>query len=104
MPAGSKKGERRGGRKKGVPNKTTLEKSRRLSDLAQEYTVEAIETLIFHMRNKKKTPELSLRAANIILDRAHGTPIQSVQLGPDDQQREIKFTMTFGSPGSAGKK
>lgn len=103
MPAGSKKGERRGGRKKGIPNKTTLEKSRRISDLAQQYTMEALDTLIYHMRNKKKTPELSLRATESILNRAWGTPIQSVHFDPGEGQ-EVEFTMKFGRPGSAGKK
>ena len=41
MPRGSKPGERRGGRKKGVPNKA----GRELREVAQEHTPAAIKTL-----------------------------------------------------------
>lgn len=75
MPRGSRPGERRGKGRKGIPNRSTTARGKRISELARQYTDEAFETLLFHMRNKKKTPELSLRATEAILAYGHGKPL-----------------------------
>lgn len=74
MPGGgSKPGERRGGRKKGTPNKSTTE----VRDLAQKYTYEAIERLAYWMR--EGDAKSSISAAQALLDRAHGKPAQALE-------------------------
>jgi hypothetical protein len=72
---GSKPGERRGGRAKGVPNKATAD----VRAAAQRYTVEAIEMLASIMRNGE-SEAARVAAADKILDRAHGRPSQAVDL------------------------
>ena len=74
MPGGgSKPGERRGGRHKGVPNKVTAD----VRAAAQKYTAEAIETLASIMRNSE-ADQARIAAANALLDRGHGKATQPV--------------------------
>lgn len=71
-----KKGQPRSpnaGRKAGIPNKAKAE----LRDLAQVYTTEALSTLADIMRNGKQEPA-RVAAANCLLDRGYGKPIQSI--------------------------
>lgn len=80
MPRGSKAGERRGGRKPGVPNKVT----RDLKEIAQTYTEEAILIAAQIMRSAKTAGAARLMAVSIILDRGHGKPAQAMHhSGPD---------------------
>jgi hypothetical protein len=66
MP-GSLPGERRGGRKAGVPNKATAE----VRSLAQEYGPAAIEQLA-HLSTNAESEQARIAACNAILDRAYG--------------------------------
>lgn len=52
-----------------------------LRELAQENTMEALETLVQVMRTGR--PGERLIAANAILDRAYGRPTQSVEMSGD---------------------
>jgi len=52
-----------------------------IRDLAQENSMEALETLVQVMRTGK--PGERLVAANAILDRAYGRPTQSVEMSGD---------------------
>lgn len=70
---GSKPGERRGGRKPGVPNHATAE----IKAIAQPYSAKAVETLAQIMQTSDSDPA-RVSAANAILDRAWGKPSQSV--------------------------
>jgi hypothetical protein len=63
------------GRPKGAKNKLTLE----LADIAQEYTLEALNVLVEVMRNKKTTPKVRIVAAAHILDRGWGKPVAFLQ-------------------------
>lgn len=72
MP-GSKPGERRGGRKKGTPNKAT----RDVKAAAQKYTKEAVDTLATIMRTSQ-IDAARVAAADKLLDRAHGRPAQAI--------------------------
>jgi len=47
-------------------------------DLAREHTVEAIETLIAVMRDKKSGPMARVGAAEAILNRGWGRPTQAI--------------------------
>ena len=72
-------GKREGaGRPSGAKNKATVEQQARLTDLAREHTLEALETLVDVMRNGL-TDTARMAAANAILDRAYGRPKQSVE-------------------------
>ena len=66
------KGERFGGRKKGTPNKATAE----IKAAAQLYGDEALLKLVDLMRGDQ--PDIALKAANSILDRAYGKPAQAI--------------------------
>jgi hypothetical protein len=69
MPRGSKPGERRGGRQKGVPNKT----GRELREIAREYAPAAIKALEEICKNGE-SEAARVAAANSLLDRGHGKP------------------------------
>jgi hypothetical protein len=70
-------GERRVGRKPGVPNKANAA----IKELASQYGPEAIEKLVELMRGKD--PKVALKAANALLDRAYGKPAQMLQGDPE---------------------
>ena len=72
MPSG---GYREGsGRPRGSLNKTTLEQSHRLSELAKTYTEDALMALVDVARNGR-TDAARVSAANSLLDRGYGKPI-----------------------------
>lgn len=90
MPRGSKVGERRGGRKAGVPNKVTRE----LKEIAQEYTEEAILIAAQIMRSAKAAGAARLMAVSIILDRGHGKPAQALHHSGAPDGAPIKVEAT----------
>ena len=69
---GSKPGERRGGRKKGTPNKRTAE----LRDVVRNYMPAAVERLAELMHSDDDA--VSLAACKEIFDRGWGKPAQAV--------------------------
>jgi hypothetical protein len=75
MPRGSRPGERRGGRKKGTPNKATAD----VKEAAQAFTEDAIKTLAEIMRSSEHPAAARVSAANALLDRGHGKPKQAVE-------------------------
>lgn len=84
MPRGSKPGERRGGRQKGVPNKANQD----IRAAAQQYTIEALTTLV-NIAMKGESEAARVSAAVHILDRAHGKPPQSVAVGGGETPVEM---------------
>jgi hypothetical protein len=66
----------RDGLDEGGKRQPSGKRSRDFAKLTQSYSVEAMERLVEIMRNKK-TPKLSLRACEIILDRAWGKAPQA---------------------------
>jgi hypothetical protein len=75
-------------RKDGQPRRKRKQKPRGLNrkqliELAQSYSEEALLTLVGHMRGKDK--RMSVRASQLIVERAHGAP-------PD---RNETFNMTL---------
>ena len=72
--AGSKPGERRGGRQKGTPNKSTAD----LKAYAQQFTQEAIDTAVTLMRTAE-SEATRIAAVSVVLDRAHGKPRQEIE-------------------------
>ena len=74
MPrGGSKPGERRGGRKKGTPNKLTAQLQAPLAQAARRYDGNALQTLVAIMNDDRATTAARVRCAEFILDRAHTT-------------------------------
>ena len=75
MSAKGNGGKREGaGRKIGVPNKVTIE----LRDAAQQYTEQALRTLVEVCENSE-SDAARVAAACAILDRGHGKPKQQIQ-------------------------
>ena len=71
MPRG---GHRSGaGRPTGRLNKTTSEQSKRLSELAKDYTHDALLTLVDVAKNGR-SDAARVSAANALLDRGYGKP------------------------------
>lgn len=74
MARGSKPGERRGGRTRGVPNKATAS----LKEYAGHYTFEAIDGLVAIARDAESPPQARVAAWDKILDRAAGKAPQAL--------------------------
>ena len=70
---GSKPGERRGGRQKGTPNKSSGE----MRELAQAYGPKALATIVRLMDSQDD--DMKLRASQTLLDRGYGKPSQQLQ-------------------------
>jgi hypothetical protein len=75
---GSQPGERRGGRKKGTPNKSTAE----IRALAQVHGAAAIEKLA-HLMENSENESIQRESAKDLLERGYGKPMQEVMLGGD---------------------
>src|ERR1051325_8688468 len=69
----------RGGKRPGAgrPRGSINKASRELREIAQAYTVEAIETLA-HLMRSAESEGTRLNAANALLDRAYGKPTQMI--------------------------
>ena len=79
MARGSKPGERRGGRKPGTPNKSTIAQGIALSELAQLHTEAALQTLV-SVAQTSDSDAARVSAAVAILDRGYGKPPQSTTI------------------------
>ena len=76
MPRGSKSGERRGGRKKGTPNKATAG----LKAAFQKHEKALVKALL--ALTKSADEQVRLRAIQLCLERGWGRPAQTVEV-PD---------------------
>lgn len=79
--------QRKAGRPKGTPNKA----NRGLRAAAREFSLEALETLVDIMRYGE-SEDARIRAANAVLDRAHGRPAQAVKIMADEGENENPFS------------
>jgi hypothetical protein len=68
---GSKPGERRGGRKKGTPNRSTAEVRRPIVELCRAYAPAAVHELA-RLAREASSETARIAACNAILDRAYG--------------------------------
>ncbi len=73
--AGSKPGERRGGRQKGTPNKATAD----IKALAQEHTEAAMKELV-RIFGKSESDAARVAAIKEIFDRGFGRPKQALDV------------------------
>lgn len=81
MPRGSKPGERRGGRKRGTPNKSTLLKNAAIKAAATDPNLSPLDFLQSIMRQRDLPLELRVKVAQQALPFAHpkpknGTPVK----------------------------
>ena len=64
------KGMKTGGRQAGTPNKSTAD----MREAAQQYTADALQTLVDVMQDAGQPAAARISAATAILDRAYGKP------------------------------
>lgn len=93
---GSKPGERRGGRKKGTPNKVTAS----IRDAAREYTDQALATLVSVMQDKEAPHAAKVSAANSVLDRGYGKA--STVISGDEDGGAVKVATRIEIVGFTG--
>lgn len=87
---GSKPGERRGGRQKGVPNKATSE----IKEVARKYGPAAIEKLaemagLVDGKAGTESEQARVSAVKEILDRGYGRPAQQLDLAPTEGLEQL---------------
>ena len=91
MPAG---GKRPGaGRPKGSRNVATVKQQRRLSDIAKEHTNDAIAALVEVCKTGSDSARVA--AANSILDRAYGKPLQQTEVTSPDGSATFPSVIQF---------
>ena len=64
-----------GGRKSGTPNKATSS----IKEVAQRYSIDAIETILSIMQDAQAPVSARLQAASLLLDRAYGKPAPTIE-------------------------
>lgn len=60
-----------------------------VKDLARQHTVEAVNTLVSIMKNKKAPAAARVSAAGVILDRGFGRAPAVVEINPDKEPHEF---------------
>lgn len=73
------------GRKKGSPNKVTIQ----LKQMASKYTAEAVKTLVDVMRDPEVPAAVRVVAADKLLDRSHGRPLQGIEIPSNKVDKEL---------------
>ena len=97
--AGGRGGARSGaGRPSGAKNKLTTAKKATLSDLAGQYTEKALATLAEIMESDQAPAAARVSAANSLLDRAHGKPVQLIPDGDGDEAPSLSISITASAP------
>ena len=70
---GRRKGTKKtGGRKRGTPNKITIRMGGTFAEAAKAFDSEALAVLVKIMEDETASPSARVRAAELVLDRAHG--------------------------------
>jgi hypothetical protein len=72
------------GRPTGKRNKLTEKAKATLTELATAYTGDALATLASIMKDETAPPSARVAAANSLLDRGHGKPVQAIAGADDD--------------------
>lgn len=79
------------GRPAGTPNKATVEQKATITDLAREHTVLALQALVDVAGTGSDSARVA--AANALLDRAYGKPVQATE-GPAKDGGHIFHILT----------
>jgi hypothetical protein len=90
MPRGAKPGERRGGRKKGTPNKVTAD----VRAACLLHSTAAIETLVRICSDTAAPAQAQVQAAKELLDRAYGKSPQPIKHGGDEKSPPIGLNLS----------
>ena len=85
------KGQKTGGRRKGVPNKATQD----IKAVARKYTPQAMETLVALLQ-REDSPAAQLGAARELLDRGYGKASQPIAGDEDSPLRVINEIVLRG--------
>jgi hypothetical protein len=92
-------GRKTGGRKAGTLNKLTREANANLMQLCQAHTEEMVGILLSIARSRQTSPQARTSAAQAILDRGNGKPVQSHEVGgKNGGPIEGNITIEFVSP------
>lgn len=94
MARGSKPGERRGGRKKGTRNRSTIAQGAALSELAQVHTAVALKTLV-SIATVGESESARVAAAVAILDRGYGKPPQALLHSGEGKDGAVLFQTVY---------
>jgi len=89
---GSKPGEHRGGRRKGVKNKTTIvlaETGKTLAEMAREHSPRALE-ILRDIAENGESEAARIAAVNALLDRGYGRPPQAPPLKEEDEPFNVE--------------
>ncbi len=95
MPRGSKPGERRGGRKRGTPNKKTALTNAAFADAASNLEVTPLEFLLAIMRDPTVSPDLRVKVAQAAAPFIHAKPGRSHPVDPMTNAKQIDGTSDF---------
>ena len=96
MPRGSKPGERRGGRQRGTPNKSTVLKNAAIAAAASDPNLSPLDFLLKLMRQRDLPLEHRVSVAQQALPFAHAKPRAS---RPTEHACGASQTAVNGSPG-----
>ena len=80
------------GRPVGSKSRATKEAKAKLSDLAKKYAPEALAVLAQIMRDGE-SESARIAAANSIIDRGYGKPVQAVTGGDDEDAAPLKVVI-----------
>ena len=89
------RGGKRGGRKRGTPNKVTAEFRKSLSELARAHTEEGIATLVDVMRGDH--PMARVKAVELLFNRGYGLPVQPNE-GADGGPVQVQIVKFADAP------
>lgn len=97
----SRGGKREGaGRPKGSRSAATKQQQARISDLARQYAEDALDALV-EIATEGESEAARVSAANSILDRGYGKPVQSLEtLGDGEGDRLSQFLDELCKKGS----
>lgn len=74
-----------GGRKAAVTNK----EKRELTEYAQQFSIEAVDYFVKVLRSNSEDTKNRLYAADLLLNRSHGKPAQTIHLPAPDPSRMV---------------
>lgn len=95
MPRGSKPGERRGGRQRGVPNKKTALKNAAIIAAASNPEISPLEFLLAIMRDPNVSPDLRVKVAQVAAPFVHPKPASNRTGDPPPNRKLIEAVDGF---------
>lgn len=72
-------------------------------ELARDFTVESVETMVWIMRHEKKSSAVRARAAEWLVARAWGEPTKPITLGNADGETKLELQFVLMPPKESDK-